>query len=98
MKYLTSVDVGLILALEGRLPVARKEVYEDQRVAKDPQLAVFRAQLKNSVPMPNTPAMRMVWQPATTAMNKIINGKKDAEASMSKAQGEVAKLVKGARR
>ncbi len=98
MKYLTSVDVGLTLALEGRLPVARKEVYEDARVAKDPQLAVFRQQLKNSVPMPNTPAMRMVWSPATTAMNKIINGKKDPKASMTKAQSEVKELVKGARR
>lgn len=98
MQYLTSVEAGKVLATKGRITVARKAVYDDPKLANDPKLSVFRAQLKNSVPMPNSPAMKMVWSPATTAMNKIINGKADPEAAMKAAQAEVKGLVKGARR
>jgi arabinogalactan oligomer/maltooligosaccharide transport system substrate-binding protein len=98
MRHLTSVEAGKIMATVGRQTAARKEVYEDAAVAKDPLLAAFREQLKVSVPMPNTPAMRMVWSPATTAMNKAINGGGDPAAALKTAQDEVAKLVKGARR
>lgn len=98
MKHLTSVEAGRIMAKAGRQTVARKAVYDDAEIAKDPVLSVFRAQLQESVPTPNTPAMRMVWSPATTAMNKIINGKADPAETMKAAQAEVQKLVKGARR
>lgn len=98
MKYLTSVEAGRIMAKVGRQTVARKAVYDDAEIAKDPVLSVFRAQLQASVPTPNSPAMRMVWSPATTAMNKIINGKADPAEAMKAAQAEVQKLVKGARR
>lgn len=98
MQYLTGVEAQKTLAREGRITVARKEVYADPKIANDPKMKVFRAQLRNSRPMPNSPAMKMVWGPATTAMNKIINGKKDPAASMKAAQAEVKSLVKGARR
>jgi maltose-binding protein MalE len=48
--------------------------------------------------MPNTPAMRMVWSPATTAMNKAINGEAAIADLLKTAQSEVDGLVKGARR
>jgi len=98
MQYMTSVEVGKIMAKKGRQTVARREVYEDPEIANDPVLTVFRKQLKNSRPMPNSPAMRMVWSPATTAMNKVINGGVDPAAAMKEAQADVAELVKGARR
>lgn len=98
MEFLTSVEAAKVLAEKGRITVARKAVYEDAKLASDPKLSVFRAQLKNSVPMPNSPAMKMVWSPATTAMNKIINGRADPAAAMKTAQDEVKELVKGARR
>jgi maltose-binding protein MalE len=98
MEFLTSVEGGKIMATVGRQPTARREVYDDPAVAKDPMLSVFREQLKSSVPMPNTPAMRMVWSPATTAMNKVINGKADPKATMEATQAEVAGLVAGAKR
>ena len=98
MSYLTSVEVGKVMAKVGRQPVANKKVYEDAEIAKDPLLAVFKKQLESSQPMPNTPAMRMVWSPATTMMNKVINGGADPAAAAQECQAEVAKLVKGARR
>lgn len=98
MEYLTSVEAGKVMATVGRQTSARREVYEDPSVAKDPLLSAFKEQLGHTVPMPNTPAMRMVWSPVTTAMNKIINGKQDPAAALQETQSEVEGLVKGARR
>ncbi len=98
MKYMTSVEVGSVMAKVGRQTVARREVYDDPEVGNDPVLTTFRAQLKNSKPMPNMPAMRMVWSPATTAMNKVINGGVAPDAAMGTAQQEVVQLVKRARK
>ncbi|MFN3201055.1 MAG: extracellular solute-binding protein [Bradymonadia bacterium] len=98
MQYLTGSEAGKILATKGRQLVARKDVHADPAVKGDPLLAAFRKQLKHSRPMPNTPAMLMVWTPATTAMNKVINGD-TAPADAAKAmQAEVEALVKGAKR
>ena len=98
MQYMTSVEVGKVMAKKGRQTVARKEVHDDPEIGNDAVLKVFRAQLKNSKPMPNMPAMRMVWSPATTAMNKVINGGVAPDAAMGVAQSEVVKLVKRARK
>ena len=85
-------------ATQGRQTSARREVYDDPRVKKDPILKVFRQQLKDTIPMPNSPAMRKVWTPATIAMNKIINGKLDPQATMVETQKQVKELLKGSRR
>lgn len=98
MQYLTGPEAGVIMATEGRQPVARREVYDDPKVKGDKTLSVFRAQLDTAVPMPNIPAMRMVWSPMTTAMNKIINGTTAPADAAKEAQAEVGTLVKGARR
>lgn len=98
MKHLTSAESGKIMALVGRQTPARREVYDDAQVAKDELLGVFKKQLETSFPMPNTPAMRMVWSPATTAMNKAINGTTAPAEALKTAQAEVAEHVKGARR
>ena len=98
MTYLTGVAAGKIMAKEGRQTPARKAVYQDPAIGKDPILSVFKAQLERSIPTPNTPAMCMVWTPATTMMNKVINGKMAPEAAAAPAQADVVELVKGARR
>jgi arabinogalactan oligomer/maltooligosaccharide transport system substrate-binding protein len=98
MKFLTSDEAGLIMATVGRQTSARRAVYDDPRVKADTIMNAFKQQLESTFPMPNTPAMRMVWSPATTAMNKVINGKGDAKEAMKTAQDQVATLVKSARR
>jgi arabinogalactan oligomer / maltooligosaccharide transport system substrate-binding protein len=98
MKALTSDAAGLTMATVGRQTSARKAVYDDAKVKTDGVLMAFKQQLVNTVAMPNTPAMRMVWSPATTAMNKVINGKGNPAEAMKVAQEQVAGLVKSARR
>ncbi|MEM1024585.1 MAG: extracellular solute-binding protein [Myxococcota bacterium] len=98
MTHLTGPEAGKVMAKQGRQTVANKSVYADPSIGNDPVLKVFRTQLRNSRPMPNTPAMKMVWDPATTAMNKVINGGADPSAAMSEAQTKLEALVKSARR
>jgi len=98
MQYLTGDEAGLVMATEGRQPVARASVYEHPKVKADAVLGVFREQLRSATPMPNSPAMLMVWSPMTTAMNKVINGSTPPAEAAAEAQAEIKKLVKGARR
>ena len=98
-KYLTSEEAGVVLAVEGRQLHTNKAVYANPKVAADPVLKAFRAQLDNAEPMPNRPEMTMVWSPVTTAMNKIVKGNASVEAALKEAsatiQDSIAALRKG---
>ncbi|MBI2572099.1 MAG: extracellular solute-binding protein [Candidatus Schekmanbacteria bacterium] len=98
MEYLTSADAARVMATKGRQTAANVKVWEQPDVAKDPTLSVFRAQLDDSRPMPNTPEMTMVWTPASTAMAKVIVGTTEPGAALKEAQQEVEKLIEGAKR
>jgi arabinogalactan oligomer/maltooligosaccharide transport system substrate-binding protein len=95
VKYVTDVEAGRIMALEGRQSPAIKAVYDDPKVASDVVLAAFRKQVEVAVPMPNLPEMTMVWSPATTAMNKINRGSATPKEAMDLAQAAVEKDVAG---
>jgi len=97
-KYLTDVEAGKVLALEGRQSPANKAVYLDPKVAADPTLKAFREQVEVAVPMPNVPEMTMVWTPATTAMNSIMKKSSTPRAALDEAQKAVAKDVAGLRK
>jgi arabinogalactan oligomer / maltooligosaccharide transport system substrate-binding protein len=94
-KYLTDVEAGKVLALEGRQSPANKGVYDDPKVAADPVLKAFRQQVEVAVPMPNVPEMTMVWTPVTTAMNSIMKKSSTPRAALDEAQKAVAKDVAG---
>jgi arabinogalactan oligomer/maltooligosaccharide transport system substrate-binding protein len=97
VKYITDVKSATVMAVEGRQTPANKKAYEDPKVANDPVLAAFRAQVDVAIPMPNVPEMTMVWSPATTAMNTIIRGT-SPQAAFDKAQAQVVKDVAGLRK
>src|SRR5207302_10335004 len=71
IKYLTDKQAGVIMALEGRQSPANQSVYADAKVAADPVLKSFHAQVAVAVPMPNLPEITLVWSPATTVMNYV---------------------------
>ena len=93
VKYVTDVPAAKILAIEGRQTPANKNVYNDPQVAGDPEIKAFRQQVEPAVPMPNLPEMTMVWSPATTAMNKIVNGAATPKAALDEAQKSVEASV-----
>lgn len=92
-KFLTDVPAARVLALEGRQSPANKGVYNDAKVAGDPILKAFRAQVDTAVPMPNLPEMTMVWSPATTAMNKVTKKSATPKQALDVAQKEVVERI-----
>ena len=97
VKYVTDVEAGKVMALEGRQTPAVKAVYDDAAVKADPVLAAFKAQVEVAVPMPNLPEMTMMWSPATTALNKVNSGAAP-KAALGVAQQAVLKDVAGLRK
>ncbi len=93
VKYLTDVPAGKVLAIEGRQTPANKGVYADPKVANDPILKAFRQQVDVAVPMPNLPEMSMMWSPATTAMNTIVQKTATPKQAMDQAQKEVIERI-----
>jgi arabinogalactan oligomer/maltooligosaccharide transport system substrate-binding protein len=98
VKYLTSEEAGLVLAVEGRQLHTNKAVYGNPKVGGDPVLKAFRDQLETSVPMPNRPEMTMVWSPATTAMNKIVKGNASVEAALKEASDSIQDSINALRK
>ncbi len=98
VKYVTDPAQGKILALEGRQTPAAKAAYDDPKVAADPILKAFRAQVDVAIPMPNVVEMTMVWSPATTAMNTIVNKTAAPKAAMDAAQKTVETSIAGLRK
>jgi arabinogalactan oligomer/maltooligosaccharide transport system substrate-binding protein len=92
-KYLTDLPAAKTLALEGRQTPANKAVYDDAKVAADPVLKAFKAQVDVAVPMPNLPEMTMVWSPATTMMNAVSKHGATPKAGLDTAQAAVASDV-----
>ena len=95
MRYLISDKPALIMALEGKQPVANKNVYDNPDVANDKYLPKFKEQIEYSKPMPSIPQMTFVWSPASTAIQAVINGK-DPKAVLDKAQDTIIKNLKAA--
>lgn len=93
VKYVTDLAAAKILAVEGRQTPAIKAVYDDPKVGQDPILKVFREQVENAVPMPNSVEMTMVWSPVSTAMNTIVQKSATPQAAMEAAQKEVVDAI-----
>ena len=85
-RLLTSDESATIRAVQGRQAVANRATWEDPRVGGDPVLAVFRAQLPETVPMSNRPEMRSVWEPAQMAMRRLLRGSASPAEAVATAQ------------
>jgi arabinogalactan oligomer/maltooligosaccharide transport system permease protein len=98
MDELAGDDSALRRARRGRQVVPNRAAYREPDIGGDPVLAAFQAQAEHSVPMPATPAMRMVWTPYETALQKIIGQHADPAATLSAAEREIAGYLEGAGR
>ena len=96
MDELAGDDSALRRARRGRQVVPNRAAYREPDIGGDPVLAAFQAQAEESVPMPATPAMRMVWTPYETALQKIIGQGADAATALAAAEREIAGYLEGA--
>ncbi len=88
--FLVAPEAALTRALDGRQSVATLSADEDARVATDPQLSAFRAQLDATVPMPNRPEMGATWEPMARMLRRVTRGAMKADVSVALAQEEYA--------
>jgi len=72
----------------GYIPIL-KSVVEDPQIKNDPVLYGFARALEHAVPMPNSPEMGGVWDPARRAALDIMSRKLDAESALEKADQEI---------
>lgn len=86
MKMLTGFDSSLLRAVEGRQAVAFSDVWNQEPIASDDILKVFRQQLNFTVPMSNDPQMNYVWEPCQIALRQVLRGSKSPDEAIKGAQ------------
>jgi maltose-binding protein MalE len=98
MDWITSDAAATERAKLARQVVPNIATYADPEVAKDPVLAAFRAQLDNTVPMPTSPAMRMVWTPYKTALGNVLAGHGEPGPELIAVERDVQSYLTGSGR
>jgi len=88
-KFLAEHAPSVTRATKGLQPVATLSAYEDEAVMAMESLKVFRQQLDASIPMPNNPKMRSVWEPAETALRQVMRGAATPEEALKQADRRV---------
>lgn len=89
MNALTSDDSAALRARRARQVVPNVAPYRLPDLASDPVLSAFRAQLEHSRPMPATPAMRTVWTPYKTALQKALSSGESPADALRYAEREI---------
>lgn len=87
--FLATDSSSIIRATQGLQPVATLSAYDSPDVKKIDALTVFRRQLDASIPMPNNPKMRSVWEPAETALRQVMRGAATPAEALKQAQRRV---------
>jgi maltose-binding protein MalE len=87
MRYLTTGKAARTRMEVGGQPVAHKASWD----AAPEDLEVFRAQLSDSVIMPNAPMMRRVWSPLDSAIYKIVKNGEPPGAALTAAVASIGK-------
>jgi len=93
IKYITSDNQSLIRLREGNQTVANIKLYEQEEVKKDPVIMAFFEQQKYSIPMENTPEMRMIWTPIQMAISKFIRGETNYQEILKNANQEINNYI-----
>lgn len=97
MQALASDRSAIWRARKARQVVPNQAAYDEADIGGDRVLSAFRDQLQHSVPMPASPAMRMVWAPYKSALQKVIaQGANPADALLT-AQRDVRGYMRGAK-
>jgi arabinogalactan oligomer/maltooligosaccharide transport system permease protein len=94
--WLAGPEASRVRALEGRQTPAARAAWDDPKIANDPILSAFRAQLAATVPMSNAPEMRAVWEPAQKALRRVLRGAADPKAALDEAEREVVEALRPA--
>ncbi|WP_081848204.1 extracellular solute-binding protein [Microbulbifer sp. HZ11] len=90
MEFLTSRASAEIMATEGGQLPANISAFEHPSVATNHVAMAFRQQLEHAVPIPNLPAMTLLWVPLENALKKVVKGVAQPEAEMQQLQRQLS--------
>lgn len=71
VEYLTNLDSALLMAQQGHQLPSNSMVYPLPELKDVAALQAFKAQMEQSIPMPNNPLMSAVWSPVSYAMQQV---------------------------
>jgi arabinogalactan oligomer/maltooligosaccharide transport system substrate-binding protein len=94
MTYLTSKASALIRMNVGQQPVANVACYQTAKAKKDVVLQAFYKQMKQAIPMPNTPEMRVIWTPILNALGKTFRQQATPAKALAAAHREAMVYIK----
>lgn len=86
MKFFTNQTNQTTMVLGTREIPANKAALADPKVQAIPDIAGFGAQVKNGVPLPNTPFMSALWDPVAKALEAVWTGRQSVDDALAAAQ------------
>ncbi|WP_226701844.1 extracellular solute-binding protein [Microbulbifer elongatus] len=82
MDFLTRRQSAEKMAIEGGQLPANVSAFEHPRIANDETAMAFRRQLEAAVPIPNLPAMALLWVPLENVLKKVVKGAAQPHAEL----------------
>src|SRR5438105_5711 len=93
MKFFSNQANQTNMVLTTREIPANKLALADPKVQAIPDIAGFGAQVKNGVPLPNTPVMSALWDPVAKALEAVWTGKQSVHDALREAQTAAGRNV-----
>src|SRR5438067_3273620 len=93
MKFFSNQANQATMVLATKEIPANKLALADPKVQAIPDIAGSGAQVKNGVPLPNTPFMSALWDPVAKALEAVWTGKQSVDAALTAAQSAAEKNV-----
>ncbi|WP_066967476.1 extracellular solute-binding protein [Microbulbifer sp. Q7] len=90
MDFLTRRGSAEIMGIDGGQLPANISAFAHPQLATNDAAMAFRRQLEVAVPIPNLPAMTLVWVPLENALKKIVKGAAQPEAEMHQLQRQLS--------
>lgn len=93
MKYIADDRAAEIRLREGNQTVANIRLYEKEDIKANSIIMAFFEQQKYSIPMENTPEMRMIWTPIQMALSKFVRGDTNYKEILKSANDEINNYI-----
>lgn len=93
LEVLTNDNVGIAMAQASGCAPAKQSCYDDPAVSEDETVMAMYETAQNAVPMPNVPAMDVMWTVTENLLVDVNMSGKDLKSSADAAQQQALTLI-----
>lgn len=93
LKQLTSPEIGIALAKASGCAPANKACYDDASVKNDEMVMMMKETAEKAVPMPNIPAMDVMWNVTGNMLTNINMKNADPSKEAQKTEKQAKELI-----